>query len=782
MKKIKIQLFFSLLLLSGGGTAQNIYPFAGGSGDGFSGDGGLSTAAVLYNPMAVAADAAGNIFICDKHRLRKISSAGIISTIAGTGIAGFNTDGIDARLVLLNHPRGVAVDAAGNVFVADKNNNRIRKINSFGVITTIAGTGAPGFSGDGAAATAAMLNAPCGIVFDVSGNLYIADSSNHRIRKINANGVISTIAGVGTAAFFGDGGQATGAGLNGPSGVAFGGAGAIYIADGNNFRIRKVSSSGMITTVAGNGSMGYSGDGAQATAAQINVPRAIAADQQGNLFIADANNNRIRKVNSLGIITTLAGTGTPGYSGDGAAATGADLNAPQGVAADGAGTVYVADMGNSRIRRISSAGTISTAGGGGLIGFGGDGFAATGAQLNYPTAVAFDTQGNAYIADAANHRVRKVSAGGVISTLAGTGTGGYNGDGGPAMNAQLYSPSGVAADAAGNVYVSDFDNNRIRKIDAGGIISTFAGTGAAGFSGDGGQAALAKINNPYGITIDAAGNVYFAEFYSNRIRKVDAAGIISTFAGTGVQGSGGDGGPAVNAQFYYPQSVSAGPSGNIYIADMYNGKVRKVDVNGTITTFAGTGTTGFSGDGGPAINAQFSSPRSVAEDALGNVYISDANNDRIRKVDGSGTISTFAGTGAIGFSGDGGPALNARFYTPVGLAIDAGANLFIADQNNHRIRKICLPGCLVGIHALHETNKLVLFPNPARGFFNIQLDYEISKGEIILINATGQEVHRQPVSRGLSGIALPALSKGLYTCILMQDNRKAGYAKLMIEE
>jgi len=341
---------------------------------------------------------------------------------------------------------------------------------------------------------------------------------------------ISTIAGNGTAGYSGDGGVATSAELSGPFEVAVDASGNVYIVDSYNNCIRKVTTgTGIISTIAGNGTAGYAGDGGAATSAELNNPTGVAVDALGNVYIADFNNNRIRMVAAgTGIITTIAGNGTAGYSGDEGAATSAELNLnpPGEVAIDASGNVYIADAGNSRIRKVSaSTGIISTIAGNGTVGYSGDGGAATSAELTYPDGVAIDASGNVYIADVENNVIRKVTAGtGIISTIAGNSTSGYSGDGGAASLAELNNPVGVAVDASGNVYIGDYENNVIRKVAVGtGIISTIAGNGTAGYSGDGGTATAAELNSPAGVAIDASGNVYIADQFSNRIRKLSPA-------------------------------------------------------------------------------------------------------------------------------------------------------------------------------------------------------------------------------------------------------------------
>ena len=637
----------------------------------------------------MAVDGAGNLYIADfnNHRIRKVNSAGVISTVAGTGTAGFSGDGGAATSAQLRNPQDVVLDAAGNLYIVDTGDHRIRKVNSAGVISTVAGSGAQGFSGDGGAATAAQLNQPRGVALDGAGNLYIADWFNQRIRKVDTDGDISTVAGTGTAGFSGDGGAATSAQLDNPYGVAVDGASNLYIADDNNNRIRKVDSSGNISTVAGTGTAGYSGDGGAATSAQLDNPYVVALDGAGNLYIADGGNHRIRKVNSAGVISTVAGNGMAGFGGDGGAATSALLNFPIDVAPDALGNLYIAEWVNNRIRKVDSDGVISTVAGR--------------EQLSNPQDVALDDSGNLYIADMGNHRIHKVDSAGVISTVAGSGTAGFGGDGGAATAAQLNQPRGVAPDGAGNLYIADSNNQRIRKVDSDGNISTVAGDGMIGSGGDGGPATAARLGYPLGVALDGAGNLYIAESGNNRVRKVDTAGVISTVAGDGTYGFGGDGGAATAAQLQDPYDVVLDGAGNLYIADRSDRRIRKVDTAGVISTVAGDGTSGFSGDGGAAMAAQLSSPSGVALDGAGNLYIGDQDNQRIRKIAtvpgfsagilSTGMITTVAGDGAQGYGGDGGAAVAAQLNQPIGVALDGAGNLYIADGGNNRIRKVGPP-------------------------------------------------------------------------------------------
>jgi uncharacterized protein (TIGR03437 family) len=636
--------------------------------------------APLGNLGGVAVDAQGNAYATDfgNNIVIRISSDGALTVVAGNGIAGFSGDGGPATSASLNDPQGVAVDSAGNLYIADEHNNRIRKV-AGGIITTIAGNGSEGFSGDGGPATSATLELPFGVAVDSAGNLYIADFENSRIRKVSG-GTITTVAGNGSVGFSGDGGPATSASLAFPAGVAVDSAGNLYIADSDNNRIRKVTG-GTITTVAGGGACCY-GDGGPATSASLRYPEGVAVDSAGNLYIADTSDGRIRLVTG-GTITTVAGSGGCCFSGDGGPATSASLYDPEGVAIDSSGNIYIADTINDRVRKVSG-GTIATIAGNGVYRYSGDGGPAVNAALNQPYGVTPDSAGNLYIADDQNNRVRKVS-GGTIATVAGIGGMGFSGDGGPATSALLYIPHGVAADSAFNLYIADTGNLRIRKV-SGGTITTVAGGGSGfPFSGDGGHATNASLNIPYGVAVDSAGNLYIADTGNNRIRKV-TDGTITTVAGNGNVGFSGDGGPATSASLNQPWAVAVDSAGNLYIADYENNRIRKVS-GGTITTVAGNGVVGFSGDGGPATSAFLNYPEGVAVDSAGNLYIADSGNNRIRKVSG-GTIATVAGNGAPTFSGDGGPATNATLDDPVGVAVDSAGNLYIGDSGNNRIREV----------------------------------------------------------------------------------------------
>ena len=340
----------------------------------------------------------------------------------------------------------------------------------------------------------------------------------------------------------------------------------------------------VITTIAGNGVRGYEGDAGPAVAAELSSPAGVAIDAAGNLYIGDRSNSCVRKVSPSGIITTFAGTGVGGYSGDGGPATMAQLSFPMGVALDREGNVYVAEMLNDCVRKINTSGIISTYAGKGMPGgYTGDGGPATAAKLSLPVAVALDSAGNLYIADAGNAAIRKVNTAGIISTFAGNGTAYFGEDSIPATVSSLDDPDGVAVDNLGNVYISDNNSNRVRKVDNSGIITTIAGNGTQGFSGDGGSATLAELHGTTGITVDYFGNIYICDCDNNRIRKVNSSGIITTIAGGGIYGLG-DGGPATNCELNIPTDVAVDKNGSIYIADFGNNRIRYIRNTTSVNT------------------------------------------------------------------------------------------------------------------------------------------------------------------------------------------------------
>lgn len=680
-------------------------------------DGRTAASAALAFPRYMAIDSKGNLFISDSvnNRIRKVDASGIISTIAGQAQTGYTGDGGPAAAATLSFPAGIVFDSQGNLLIADEGNEVIRRIDTNGIITTIAGTGSRGFSGDGGPALQATFRAPFGLDFDSIGNLFVVDTGNHAVRRIDVAGTITTIAGNGTAGFSGDGGPAASAQLRDPRSVAIDPLANIFIADTANHRVRRVDPSGMITTVAGNGLNDNSGDAGPAIAAGVSNPRGVAIDSDGSLLISSRGN--VRKVDPSGIIETVAGLSFNGFNGDGLAPLSASFNMITEILPLADGDLLLADSGNSRIRRIGS-GIVATVAGG----FAGDGNAATAASLNQPRGLAVDSQDRLYIADRFHHRVRRVDENGLIETIAGTGTGAGSPDGGPAVSSDISGPFSVGVDSAGNVFFGN-SGAAIRKIDSSGILSSIAGNGTFGFSGDGGPASQAQITLAASIRFDAAGSLFFSDIANCAVRKVDDSGTITTVAGVGACGFGGDGGAATAAQLNFPFGIDFDGAGNLYIADSENNRIRKVDAGGAIATIAGDGSCAFGGDGGPAIDAQLCTPTGVAADASGNIYIAEFNNGRVRRIDPSGIITTIAGNGLLmgsdftgfGYSGDGGPAADALFGSLDSLAVDQLGNVYLTDQFVYRVRKMTFDPAQA-IEVLSTTlRNLGLPPNPAQG-------------------------------------------------------------------
>ncbi len=606
------------------------------------------------------------------------------------------------------------MDSLGDIFIADTYNNVIREINAFtGNISTVVGNGVYGYGGDNGLATAAELNAPDGIAVDAAGDLFISDNGNFVIRRVDhATHIITTVVGNGSYGFSGDGGAATAAELGCPNGIAVNGAGnLLFIADSDNNVIRKVDlsqSTPVIVTVAGNHTLGsgYSGDSYAATSAQLSYPVGVTLDADGNLLIADTGNNVVRKVDSTGVISTVAGDYALGcgYSGDGYAATGAQLNAPTSITVDSSGNLYVADSANNVVRKIDPlTDTISTVVGNGTWGFSENGHSATSAELSNPTSIATDSSGNLFLTDDMHNAVREVNATtNQIETIAGNGAGFYSGDGEAAANAELYDPMAVAIDPAGNVVVADSNNDAIRLVNlATGGISTVAGNGSWGYGGDNAAATSATLNDPMGVTVDASGNIFIADTGNNVIRKVAPDGTITTIAGDFALGSGysGDGFAATSARLNAPMGLALDESGNLFIADTGNNVVRMINLStGTITTVAGDFTlgSGFSGDGYVAIDAQLNAPNGIATDAAGDLFIADTGNSVVRKVSSDGSITTVAGNYTLGpgDGGDGYAATSAQLCIPSSVAVDAAGNLFIADTGNNAIRRVDSTGII----------------------------------------------------------------------------------------
>jgi HYDIN/CFA65/VesB family protein/NHL repeat-containing protein len=621
----------------------------GYAGDGVAGG---AVNALLNNPSGVAADSSGNVYISDTNNqvIRKVDATGTITTVAGRpSTCTYNGNGSPATNYDLCIPENLAVDSSNNLYIADAGNCLIRKlVPSTSTIGNYAGNGGCGYSGDGGLATNAELYYPSGVAVDGAANVYIADTNNYRIREVVfSTGEIETIAGIGTAGYKGDGGPATSATIGDTYGLAVNGAGtSVTIAETDYNLIRQFTVGGNINTVAGTGKAEFCGDGGPATSACFNYPYDVAVFGTG-VYVADDDNNRVRQFTVGGDITTVAGNGSASMPilVTGVAPQGVVLYDPWGVLEDTSGNIFVSDQGNCMVRGlVESQDLVDFFAGDGTCGYGGDGQPATQAELKYPYGVARDSSGNIYIADTYNCIVREVDTSGVIGTFAGSPDScGYSGDGGPATSAELSHPNGVYVDSRNNVYIADGDNSVIRKV-TNGTITTVAGDGQSGFSGDGGPAIAAELNNPSAVTADGAGNLYIADTTNNRIREIVAdTGNINTVAGNGYALFSGDG-IATQNSLYYPWDVKADANGNLFIADTSNQRLRWVTPGGIMTTFAGAGLAEYKGDGGPAPQAELDNPTGIFEDASGSFLVADEFNLRIRG------ITAFAGLGASTYS------------------------------------------------------------------------------------------------------------------------------------
>ena len=626
----------------------------------------------------IAVDAQGNLYLTVRNDVFRLDPRGNLAHIAGNSRADYSGDGGPAVNAQLNQPRGIAVDAAGNLYVADMINSRVRRIIPEGIITTLA----------------AVAGRPCSVAVDGNGNVYVVSYYAKTIQKITPGGALTTIAGPEAKL-----------GLSyDTAGIAVDDSGNVYVTDATSPIIRKITPQGVISTIAGNLITGYAGDGGPALNAEFSGPAGLALDSLGNLLIRDAGNCRIRKIGPNGIITTIAGNGTCGYSGDGGPATAAQIGSGASIALDTAGAIYFDSAtgdGGLSIRKISPDGTVSSVPGGDFSYSPGDGGPSVNAHLSWPNAVALDPAGNLYIADPSAGRVRKIAPNGVITTFAGNGQPGCSGgpacgpgdggagDGGLATAAPL-SPYSVGADGAGNVYIGE--PFQVRKVTPSGIISTFANF----------YPTVAGI-----MAVDAAGTVYIA--LRNAVYQLSPGGVLIPVA--------------PQTKFINVGGLAVDRAGNLYIADFQTYLVQKVAADGTVTTVAGNGKNNHSGDGGPALSTSVGAPFGLAVAADGTLFVS-TDGVFIRKIAPDGNMTTIAGNGYEGFSGDGGSATLAMLDSPGGgMAIDQAGNLYLADVLNQAVRKLQPGGSAPVIGAV--TNAASNLPGP------------VAPGEIVVLYGTG---------------------------------------------
>jgi sugar lactone lactonase YvrE len=533
----------------------------------------------------LATDPFGNVLVADSgnHLIRKMSPEGLVTTLAGMALTAGSIDGTNSTARFFS-PQGVAADSAGNVYVADTGNHTIRKISTAGVVTTLAGS--PGKSGitDGAGSTA-RFNAPWGLAVDIAGNIYVTDSGNNTIRKIAPDGMVTTLGGCAACPAGSADGTGSAARFSNPNGIGVDGNGNVYVADEYNNTIRKISPGGVVTTLAGQIPPDYSGnpDGT-GPKALFSYPNAVAADSVGNIYVADGDNNTIRRITPNGTVTTLAGLAGQSGSTDGAGIT-ARFDEPGGIAVDNQGIIYVTDTGNQTIRKITTDGMVTTlAGNAGYSGYA-DGIY-TNAQFDYPQSLVLDSSGIIYVADTWNNTIRRVTPDGIVTTFAGKA--GYSGSvDGVGTNALFSSPTGITVDGEGNLYVADLDYAVIRKITPDGVVTTLAGCAACPYGAFDGTGSNATFTAPWGIAVDNAGNLFVSDYGNFTIRRVTPDGVVTTVAGlAGATGSDDGTGNTVRfggsyfteffgTEYIGPRGLAFDSLGNLYVADSFNSTIRK---------------------------------------------------------------------------------------------------------------------------------------------------------------------------------------------------------------
>lgn len=678
-------------------------------------------------PVGIAFNRQGNLFVAEpeKRRVSRVSLDGILEPFAGTGVEASNGDGGPATEAAVGEPRSVTLDSDGNAYIGDAGSNTIRRVDAqTGVITSIAGNGRAGFGGDGGPATLAMLDGPSHLAGDGHGTVFFIDCNNSRVRRVTPDGIITTVAGTGVVGFSGDGGPATEARFDVRScdfgALAYDPRGYLYLADSGNSRVRRIDlQSGIITTIAGP----TNSDGTP-----LADLYAVAVDSAGNIYYSGTSSPRIRKISSTG--EPLGGFGSGfGFSQDGSSLTNVPLGHISGLTIDTAGSPVYSDFDYRRVRRLNLAtGKLETLAGigPGVIGDNGPAIAAT--LSNYDGDLAFLPTGELLIGDAYHFLLRKIDAAGNISTVAG------NGSLFAPLNDDVFATEGVVVpvfvevDHAGNIYAMDADFTVVR-IDPAGILHRFAGahtTAGCGYAGDGGLASEASLCQPWDVAVDEGGNVYIADTNNNRIRRIDSGGVITTIAGNGGPVNGfenylhgtfcGDGGPALEACLNTPYGVAVDRDGNLFVADEGNMRIRRIDPTGTVTTVATQHAT------------------KLVVDGAGYIYYTGSGAERC---DRFGVVTTIAGTGAQGFSGDGGPALQAAtraFGQAEGIAIDEEGNIFINDGRNQRVRAIrygavlAPPDATIQATASGSLIRATVFDAAGRPAPGVRVDFDVPAG------------------------------------------------------
>jgi sugar lactone lactonase YvrE len=685
----------------------------------------------LFNNLAgITADGQGNLYVADQDNqtIRKIDSNNNVTTIAGqVGVEG-SADGQGTNASFY-YPSGITIDGQGNLYVTDQDNQTIRKIDSNNNVTTIAGQVGNTGSANGQG-TNATFSGPNGITADGQGNLYVVDQDNSTIRKIDSNNNVTTIAGRAGYRFQGSAdGQGTNASFSVPAGITADGQGNLYVVDQNNFTIRKIDSNNNVTTIAGQAGISGSADG-QGTNASFNYPNSITCDGQGNLYVTDPSNQTIRKIDSNNNVTTIAG-----QVGNQGSANGQGTNAtfyyPTGITSDSQGNLYVTDLYNETIRKVDSNDTVTTiAGQVGLQGSS-DG-PATNVDWFITPAITVDGQGNLFVADNVNNDILKIGTNDSVTTIAGQvgNAGSANGQG---TNASFNTPNGITVDSKGNLYVADSGNDTIRKIGSNNNVTTIAGQ--AGISGRAnGQGTNATFYYPTGITRDGQGNLYVTDLYNDTIRKIDSSNNVTTIAGqAGISGRAN--GQGTNATFYYPTGITRDGQGNLYVTDLYNDTIRKIDSSNNVTTIAGHARTRGSADG-QGTNATFALPAGITSDSQGNLYVADQHNDTIRKIDTNLNVTTLSGQAGVSGSADG-QGTNATFDHPTGITVDSKGNFYLSDQNTIRQAAFITPASqTISFKALPaKAYGDASFPLNARASSGLSVSYTSSDTNVAVVSS-----------------------------------------------
>lgn len=650
--------------------------YAGPTGGADSRD-GLGTKAGFSRPASLAIDSSGNVYVADtdNQTIRKIAPDGFVSTFAGQPEKPGSADGQGSAAQFFG-PEGIAVDAAGNVYVADAQNATIRRITPGGTVSTFAGS--PGVRGavDGPIGSS-LFHTPVGVAVDSSGRVWVSDLWNQTIRRIS-NGQVETVAGATGQAGSADG-TGSAARFNLPTGISVDPSGNVFVADFTNHTIRRVTQDGVVTTVAGTAGQSGKADGT-GSAARFAHPTGVAADSAGNVFVADQTNGTIRKIAPGGVVTTFAGSPDNIGSTDGTGSA-ARFFLPKQVAVDGSRRVWVADTGNATIRRISTDAMVTTvAGTANLSGFANG--AGTTARFNSPQELALEPSGALVIADFGNHMLRRISTDGTVSTLAGTPETPGTADG-PATSAQFRSPLGVAVDSSGNAYAADWGNHTIRKIAPDGTVTTFAGSAGQIGTADG-TGASARFNGPRAVAAAPDGTIYVTDRENHTIRRILPSGVVSTVAGMAGQSGNADGTGAA-ARFTFPHGLDIDDDGNLIVTDWGNHTIRRVSPAGVVTTLAGSPGVAGVADGTGA-EARFFGPQGVMVDAAGDAWITDSWNHTIRRLSPDKSVTTAAGM-PRGVGSRDGLGATSRFSSPIGVAITDDDIVYVADTLNHSIRR-----------------------------------------------------------------------------------------------